>query len=178
MSAQTSHLPKDTLLGCMYPVDVVNTTHSHINTISSTFLPLPDQTRLDNALKPALFNTTFSSSQTHKTLNLCPKFRSVISLDASESGTCTIAEADFPLKPGARPISQAPYRTNPHVTGIIDKCIEDLQNQGGLVEARSSPLGSPVAIVAKADETPTFCIDYRRTHIALLEKLFVALQKC
>ncbi|CAM9715459.1 unnamed protein product, partial [Choristocarpus tenellus] len=43
-------------------------------------------------------------------------------LDTSELGICTITEADFPLEPDTRPISRAPYRTNPHVRGIIDKC--------------------------------------------------------
>ena len=45
---------------------------------------------------------------------------------------------------------------------MIDKCVEDMQSVG-IVENKPSKWGSPVCIVAKADGSPRFCVDYRTT---------------
>ena len=45
---------------------------------------------------------------------------------------------------------------------MIDKCVEDMES-AGIVEKKLSEWGSPVCIVAKADGTPRFCVDYRIT---------------
>lgn len=45
---------------------------------------------------------------------------------------------------------------------MIDKCVDDME-KAGIVEQRASPWGSAVTLVAKADGSPRFCVDYRTT---------------
>ncbi|CAB1100355.1 unnamed protein product [Ectocarpus sp. CCAP 1310/34] len=80
----------------------------------------------------------------------------------SELGRCTIAEAAFPVPPGARPVDRPPYRPNPRTSAVIDKCVGDML-EWGIIEKRPSPWGSPCTIVAKSNGSPRFCIDYRHT---------------
>ena len=43
---------------------------------------------------------------------------------------------------------------------MIDKCVENMESVR-IVENNPSEWGSPVCIVAKADGSPRFCVDYR-----------------
>ena len=95
-------------------------------------------------------------------LTLCTKYRSVFSLSPQELVKCTLAEATFPLEPGTRPVNRTPYRANPRVQETIDKCVNQME-QEGIIEQRPSPWGSAVTIVTKSDGTPRFCVDYRST---------------
>ena len=45
---------------------------------------------------------------------------------------------------------------------MIGKCVESMELDG-TVEKSPSAWGSPVGIVAKPDESPRFCVDYRTT---------------
>ena len=45
---------------------------------------------------------------------------------------------------------------------MIDKCVDDME-EIDIIEKRPSEWGSPVCIVAKADGSPRFCVDYRAT---------------
>ena len=45
---------------------------------------------------------------------------------------------------------------------MIDKCVDDMES-ADIVEKKLSEWGSPVCIVAKADGSPRFCVDYRTT---------------
>ena len=71
------------------------------------------------------------------------------------------SQADFPLEPGTKPVDRAPYRANPRAQEVIDKCADQLEKDG--IEQIPSPWESAVTIVAKADGTPRFCVDYRST---------------
>ena len=71
-------------------------------------------------------------------------------------------EADFPLKPGTPPVDRNPYRANPRVHEVKDKCVNQMKKDG-IIEQRLSPWGSAVTIVAKSDGSPRFCVDYRST---------------
>ena len=55
-----------------------------------------------------------------------------------------------------------PYRTNPRAQEGIDKCVDDMES-AGVIEKNLSERGSPVCIVAKADGSPRFCVDYSTT---------------
>ena len=45
---------------------------------------------------------------------------------------------------------------------MIDKRVENMELVG-IVEKKPNEWGSPVCIVAKADEPPRFCVDYGTT---------------
>ena len=160
-SNRVVRLNKDTLVGYISPVKTVEP-----QTISSVQSDLEEtakhRTELQKALTKAFENTTFSSQQCEELLQLCTRYRSVFSLKPDELGTCTLTDADFPLQPGTQPVNRAPYRTNPRAQEVIDKCVEEME-QAGIVEQRASPWGSAVTLVAKADGTPRFCVDYRPT---------------
>ena len=83
-------------------------------------------------------------------------------------GRCTIAEAEFPLQKNTKPVDRHPYRTNPRAQEVIDKCAENMESVS-IVEKSPSAWASPVCIVAKADSTPRFCVDYRTT----INKFFI-----
>ena len=77
-------------------------------------------------------------------------------------GRCTIAEAEFPLQKNTKSVDRHPYRTNPRAQEVIDKHDENMKS-AGIVKEKPSEWGSPVCIVAKADGSPRFCVDYRTT---------------
>ena len=79
----------------------------------------------------------------------------MFSLIQEELGICTIADAEFPLQKNTKPVDRHPYRTNPRAQEVIDKCVENMEAVG-IVEKKPSEWGSPVCIVAKADESPRF----------------------
>ena len=45
---------------------------------------------------------------------------------------------------------------------MSDKCVDDMQATD-IIEKRPSEWGPPVCIVAKANGSPRFCVDYRTT---------------
>ena len=90
------------------------------------------------------------------------EFRSLFPLAPSELGKSTIKEADFPLQPGPTPVDRNPYRANPRIQEVIDKCVNQMQKYG-IIEQPPSPWGSAVTIVAKPDGSPWFCVGNRST---------------
>ena len=122
------------------------------------------QARIDltAALDESFKNTTFDDQQRAQIINLCTEYRSVFSLNQKELGKCTIAEAEFPLQKDTKPVDRHPYRTNPRAQEVIDKCVDDME-EIDIIEKKQSQWGSPVCIVAKADGSPRFCVDYRTT---------------
>ena len=160
-SHQYVYLKRDTVLGTIVPIArVPNKTISAVQTNGKTTKSIRHELR--QALSAAFHTTTFSPGECEQVLDLCTKYRNVFSLSPHELGKCTIAEAEFPLEPGTRPVDRAPYRTNPRVQETIDKCVNQME-QDGIIEQRPSPWGSAVTIVAKSDGTPRFCVDYRST---------------
>jgi hypothetical protein len=118
--------------------------------------------QLAAALEDSFKNTTFDDQQRTQIINLCTRYRSVFSLNPKELGRCKIGEAEFPLRENTKPVDRHPYRTNPRAQEVIDKCVDDMQKIG-IIEKGPSEWGSPVCIVAKADGSPRFCVDYRAT---------------
>ena len=67
------------------------------------------------------------------------------------------------MQKNTKPVDRHPYRTNPRAQQeVIDKCVENMES-AGIVEKKLSEWGSPVCIVAKADGSPRFCVDYKTT---------------
>ena len=154
-------LKPNTMVGTVLPVTAISPqTASAVTQNCSESL----QARIDltAALDESFKNTTFDDQQRTQIINLCTKYRSVFSLNRKELGKCTIAEAQFSLQKDTKPVDRHPYRTNPRAQKVIDKCVDDMQ-QIDIIEKRPSEWGSPVYIVAKADGSPRFCVDYRTT---------------
>ena len=154
-------LKPNTIVGTISPVTAISPqTASAITQNCSE----SSQARIDltAALDESFKNTTFDNQQQTQIINLCTKYRSVFSLNQKELGKCTIAEAQFPLQKDTKPVDRHPYRTNPRAQKVIDKCVDDMQAID-IIEKRPSQWGSPVCIVAKADGSPRFCVDYRAT---------------
>ena len=63
------------------------------------------------------------------------------------------------LKPGARPIYQAPYRPGPIAREKEKKGI-DRMRRARFIEPTSAEWASPVVFVPKKDGTMLFCVDY------------------
>ena len=109
-------------------------------------------------------STTVNDHQKTQLLivDLCIKCLSVISLSPKELGKCTTAEAKFPLQKHAKQVDHHLYRTSSRAQEVIDKCVESMESDG-IIEKSPSAWGSSVCIVAKADGSPRFCVDYRTT---------------
>ena len=155
------YLKRNTLLRHIAPVSVaVNKTTSAVQTDSKTAESTRNEVRA--ALTRALDKTMFTPAECEQVLTLCTKYRSVFSLSPRELDRCALAEATFPLEPGTRPVNRTPYRANPRVQETIDKCVNQME-QDGIIEQRPSPWGSAITIVATSDGTPRCCVDYRST---------------
>ena len=139
------YLTRNTLVGYFAPVSVTpNKTTSPIQTDSKTTESTCNELRA--ALPNAFGKTTFTSCERAQVLDLCTKYRSVFSLSPQELGECTLAETEFPLKPGTRPVDRAPYRVNPRIQETIDKRVNQTEKYG-IREQRPSPWESAVTIV-------------------------------
>ena len=142
-SDRTITLKPKTIVGTISPVTSISPrtasaiTHNHSES----------QTRTDltAALDESFKNSKFNDKQKTQLLDLC-----------------TIGEAEFPLQENTKPVDRHLYRTNPRAQEVIDKCVENMESVG-IVEKKPSAWGSPVCIVAKADGSPRFYVDYRTT---------------
>ena len=105
----------------------------------------------------------FNDQRQTQLFDLCTKYQSDFSLAPKELGKCTIAEeAEFPLQKNTKPVDHHPYRMTPKAQEVIDKCVESTESDG-IIEKSSSAWESFVSIVAKADGSPRFCVNYRTT---------------
>ena len=120
------------------------------------------QIDLTAALDESSERPAFNHQQQTQLLVLCTNYRSVFSLTPKELVKCTIAEAELPLQKNTKPVDHHPYRTNPRAQEVIDKYVKSMESDG-IIEKSPSAWGSPVCIVAKADGSPRFCVDYRTT---------------
>ena len=159
-----------TVVGTISPVTAIpqNVTSAVANKhleCSQARIDLTAALFLDESLK----RFTFNDHQKTQLLDLCTKYWSVFSISPKELVKCTInsAEAEFPLQKHAKPVDHHPYRTNPRAQEVIDKCVESVESDG-IIEKGPSAWESPVCIVAKADRSPRFCVDYRITINKLL----------
>ena len=154
-------LKPNTIVGTITPVTTISPRTASAVTQNCSE---SSQARIDltAALDESFKNTTFDDQQRAQIINLCTEYRSVFSLNQKELRKCTIAEAEFPLQKDTKPVDRHPYRSNPRAQEVIDKCVDDME-EIDIIEKRPSEWGSPVCIVAKADGSPRFCVDYRAT---------------
>ena len=154
-------LKPNTIVGPISPVTAISpwTASAIMHNYSES-----SQARIDltAALGESFKNSTFNGPQKTQLLDLCTRYRSVFSSNQEELGRCTITEAEFPLQKNTKPVDRHPYRTNPRAQEVIDECVKNMES-AGIVEKKLSKWGSPVCIVAKADGSPRFCVDYKTT---------------
>ena len=150
-----------TVVGTISPVTAIpeNTTSAVANNHLES-----SQARIDlaAALDESFKRSTFNDHQQTQLFDLCTKYRSVFWLSSKELGKCTIAEAEFPLQKHAKPVDHHSYRTNPRAQEVIYNCVESMESEG-IIEKSPSAWRSLVCIVAKADGSPRFSVDYRTT---------------
>lgn len=128
------HLKRESVVAYISPVkSVADITVSAINSDQRTFRQRKDE--LKGAMKKAFTNTTFTPQQCSQVLDLCAKYLKVCSLSPKELGKCTLTGVEFPLQPGTNPVNRAPYRTNPRVQDVIDKCVDQMEKYG-IIEQR------------------------------------------
>ena len=77
-------------------------------------------------------------------------------------GLPPVREIDFEihLRPGAEPISKAPYRKAPLELQELKKQLQELLDLG-FIQLSMSPWGAPVLFAKKKDGSLRMCIDYR-----------------
>ena len=123
------------------------------------------QARIDltAALDESFENSTFIDQQKTQLSDLCTRYRSVFSINQEELERCTIAEAKFSSQKNTKPVDRHPYRTIPRAHEVTDKCVDNMESEGIIEKKLMSEWGSLVCIVAKADGSPRFCVDYRTT---------------
>jgi transposase InsO family protein len=61
----------------------------------------------------------------------------------------------------ADPIRQQAYRIPHSKRDIVDKCVDEMLNDG-IIRPSNSPYASPITLVPKKDGTTRFCVDYRK----------------
>ena len=76
------------------------------------------------------------------------------------------------LKPGARPIYQAPYRAGP-IAREKEKTEIDRMLRAGVIEPTSAEWASPVVFAPKKDGTMRFCVDYRKLKAATVRDSYL-----
>jgi len=72
------------------------------------------------------------------------------------------------VKPGQVPIKQRYQPRNPAMQAIIDREVDNME-QEGIIEPSEGSWSSPVVVVKKKDGSHRFCIDFRRVN-AVTEK--------
>ena len=92
----------------MFTVTVVDPAQLHVNAVAKTpSTPVElRQARVDlqEPLTSAFKDSTFTVDQQNSIRDLCAEFRPVVSLSMQELGTCTVAEATFPVPENTVPV--------------------------------------------------------------------------
>ena len=153
-------------IGKLSSVAVVSPAQLHVHAVAAT-PNTPAEIAAAHAetiapLSRAFVDSTFTVEQQSAILDLCANYRPVLSLSRAELGKCNTAEPTFPLPADTKPVRRRPYRANPRIKAVINKCVQDMFNDD-MIEVRSSPWRSPVTIVARKDGQPRFCVNYRST---------------
>lgn len=78
-------------------------------------------------------------------------------------GEINLTEHRIELLPGARPVSQSPYRQGPKGRKFEDEEVRRMLKDG-VVQPSTSEWGSPVVLAPKADGSLRFCVDYRKVN--------------
>ena len=77
----------------------------------------------------------------------------------------------IPLREGAVPVNQRPYRYSIVQKSVIDKLMDDMLAQG-IIQHSNSPYASPIVLVGKKDGSWCLCVDYRKLNSHTIKDRF------
>ena len=127
-------------LGLLFSVAIVSSAQLHVHAVAAT-----PKTPAEIAAARAEIIAPLSKAFVHSTLtveqsailDICAKYRSVLSLSRAEFGKCTTAEATFPLPDNTKPVSRRPYRANPRAEAVINNSVQDMPDVDSKVHCRA-----------------------------------------
>lgn len=85
--------------------------------------------------------------------NLFSSFVDVFSLNPNDIGKCAVLPQTIVLKDPARICCTPPYRTPPHLQGVVNEYVDNLL-AAGVIQKSTSPFCSPLLLVKKANASP------------------------
>jgi len=108
-----------------------------------------------------------NSEQKTRLQNLLAEFVNVFAVNPKKPGTTHAVEAQFELKPGARPHRHPPSRLGDIGREIVEKEVAELE-ANGLIRKSNSPWASRLVLVRKKDGSARCCCDYRQLNEKLV----------
>lgn len=116
----------------------------------------PDDSLPDVPLK--FSDTDLTEEQKTQLQKLVNEYRDIFALSPNDLGRTNLVEHTIHTG-DSPPIRLRPYRVPEAQKHRIEKCIDEMLEQG--VIRPSSPWASPVVLVKKPDNTDRFCVDFR-----------------
>ena len=99
-----------------------------------------------------------------KLRQLLTKYGDVFSKTSDDLGFCDWIQHEIKLKPGTKPIRQAPYIVGHFANKEIEKNVKTLLDKDIIQREYNSQWSSPCVLVMKKDSTTRFCQDYRQVN--------------
>ena len=128
-----------------------------------TEVPQPEKPAADIPDVPIDFsNSALTESQQKQLKQLINEYRDVFALSPEELGRTNWVQHTIDTGEAA-PIRMRPYRVPEAQKEKIEKCIDDMLDQG-VIRPSTSPWASPVVLVKKPDGSDRFCADLRRVN--------------
>ena len=128
-----------------------------------TEVPQPEKPAADIPDVPIDFsNSALTESQQKQLQQLINEYRDVFALSPEELGRTNWVQHTVDTGEAA-PIRMRPYRVPEAQKEKIEKCIDDMLDQG-VIRPSTSPWASPVVLVKKPDGSDRFCADLRRVN--------------
>ena len=147
-------------------LQIYDTQNCHYQVKNLTQLEQESKTVLPEHVKGLYENipAEITPENREKMKNLLIKYEGVFSKSNDDLGFCDWIQHDIRLKPGTKPIRQAPYRVGHFEDKEIEMHVQTLLDKGIIQREYNSEWSSPCILVKKKDSTTRFCQDYRQVN--------------